>query len=380
MNKILQYIKKEAVLYIALTLALVSSLVIKPSLKMVLHAVDWRVLSLLFCLMAVVAAFRKYNVLDVLAVSILRRCKTNRSLYTSLICIVFFASMAVTNDVALLTFVPLTLILCSKAGISSARIIILETIAANLGSAVTPMGNPQNLFLYNYYTMETTGFFSHTLLIGIPSLIMLLCTVILISKKKESGMKGLTIEHISLKSPVKVTASGFVLIVILLSVFRVLDYRISLIVTVLYLLICERSIFSKIDYSLLCTFIGFFIFTEHMSRIEAVSSLLKRVLETDFSVYVSGIGISQIISNVPAALLLSGFTGSSESLLLGVNVGGLGTLIASLASVISYKLFTADQSLQKQEPSPFLAQFMLYNAVFLVILIPLVWLLKTVLL
>ena len=150
---------------------------------------DWRVLSLLFCLMAVVSAFRKYNVLDVIAVSLLRKCRNTRSLYLTLISLVFFISMTVTNDVALLTFVPLTLILCSRAGIPSALLIIFETIAANLGSCVTPMGNPQNLFLYSLYNMSAGTFFSHTLLIGIPSFILLAVCIFVVTNKKEGGQK-----------------------------------------------------------------------------------------------------------------------------------------------------------------------------------------------
>jgi len=380
MKKLLQHLKKDAVLYLALSLALISSIILRPTLETMREAIDWRVLSLLFCLMAVVSAFRKYNVLDVIAVSLLRKCKNTRALYCTLIILVFFVSMAVTNDVALLTFVPLTLILCSRAGIPSALLIIFETIAANLGSCVTPMGNPQNLFLYSFYNISAGAFFSHTLLIGIPSFILLTACILLVTRKKESGQNNITIDHISIQNPVKIAVTTAVLIVILLSVFRIFDYTISLGVTLLFLLIFERCIITKIDYSLLFTFIGFFIFTKNLAQVEVISSFLEKMLETSFSVYVTGISISQIISNVPAALLLSSFTSHSESLLLGVNVGGLGSLIASLASVISYKLHSASQETQEKGKKSYVSVFTFWNVVFIVVLFPLVWLLKIILL
>lgn len=380
MKIFIQHLKKNAVLYAALTLALVSSIIIKPSIVSIQEAIDWRVLSLLFCLMAIVSAFIKYNVLDVIAVSLLRKCKNTRSLYITLVFLVFFVSMAVTNDVALLTFVPLTLILCSKAKIPAAMLIILETIAANLGSSVTPMGNPQNLFLYSYYTMNASLFFSHTVLIAFPSVFMLI-TVILIVTNKRNDQKGVTIEHISLQNPVRIIFSILVLIVILLSVFRIIDYRMSLIITIAFLFLCERDLFKKVDYSLLFTFIGFFIFTDNIAQVEVISLFIESILQSNLSVYIAGISISQIISNVPAALLLSGFTEQAESLLLGVNVGGLGTLVASLASVISYKLYTTDNGFKDitKGKNSYIRVFVLLNILFLVILVPLVWFLKTIL-
>lgn len=376
MKNFVQHLKNDAVLYSAMLLAFTSTIVVRPSLETMREAIDWRVLSLLFCLMAVVSAFRKYNVLDVIAVSLLRKCRNTRSLYLTLISLVFFISMTVTNDVALLTFVPLTLILCSRAGIPSALLIIFETIAANLGSCVTPMGNPQNLFLYSLYNMSAGTFFSHTLLIGIPSFILLAVCIFVVTNKKEGGQNNITIDHISLQNPVKIGITTAVLIMILCSVFRIFDYTISLGITVVFLLIFERSIITKIDYSLLLTFVGFFIFTNNLAQVEVISSFLERMLETSFSVYVSGISISQIISNVPASLLLSGFTSQAESLLLGVNVGGLGSLIASLASVISYKLYNASQEKQEKGKRSYLSVFTFWNAVFIIVLLPLVWLLK----
>lgn len=380
MNKVIQHIKKDIVLYIALFLALFSTIILRPSIKAVEETIDWKVLALLFCLMAVVSAFRKYNVLDVLAISLLRRCKTIRSLYSTLIFAVFFVSMAVTNDVALLTFVPLTIILCSRSGIPSAMLIILETIAANLGSCITPMGNPQNLFLYSFFTISPDVFFSNTLLIGVPSFFLLLAAIFTAAQKKKNSLKEITMDHISVQNPVKVIITTLVLVVILLSVFRIIDFKLSLVVTVIYLLIFERSVILRIDYSLLLTFVGFFIFTENLSHVEAISVFLGSMLETSFSVYISGIGVSQIISNVPAALLLSGFTDQAESLLLGVNVGGLGTLIASLASVISYKLYSASSEPKETGTKSYMVVFTFWNAALLIILIPLVWILRVILL
>ena len=178
MQKILQFIKKEIVLCIALILGLVGILVCRPSLEVVTNSIDFRVLSLLFCLMYVIQGFSSINLLDKLAGKMLALCKNTRQMFFVLTFLVFFVSMAVTNDVALLTFVPISLIICKKVNLQNqdkslaAKLIVLETLAANLGSCVTPMGNPQNLYLFNFYQMETWDFFATTMKIGLPSLFL----------------------------------------------------------------------------------------------------------------------------------------------------------------------------------------------------------------
>lgn len=402
MSKVFSFLKKEPVLCAALLLALSAVLFIKPSVSDITGAIDFRVLSLLFSLMAVIQAFRSINILDSFAAFVLKTCHTVRSLFFSLTALVFFSSMAVTNDVALLTFVPITLITCRKAHLSEKMIVylvVIETLAANLGSCITPMGNPQNLYLFSYYNMDGGMFFLETLKIGIPSLLLLAILILILTQHTTT----LTARSSAPVSPVRSTGKTVIytstLIIILLSVFRVLDYRISLAVTVLVLPVCNWRLFARVDYSLLLTFTGFFIFTGTISSVPAVSETLSHLLSTPLSSYITAITASQIISNVPAALLLSGFTDNAKALLLGVNVGGLGTLIASLASVISFKLYAADHertvkagessantgktkdmaktdSVSKAEEVSYFGTFTVLNVVFLAILGVLVWVLQ----
>src|SRR5574344_1464792 len=375
MNKIISYLKKEPVMTAALVLALAAVVAVRPDPSETAACIDWRVLSQLFCLMITIQAFRSIRVLDALATYVLRMCSSVRALFFALTGLVFFVSMAVTNDVALLTFVPFTLVICRRADSGSAEqvitprmaavLVVLETLAANLGSCITPMGNPQNLYLYAYYTMTPGEFFASTLRIGIPSF-MLLCAAVLIETRK-SGKISVSLDKVHIESAVKCGVYAAVLGVILLAVFRVIDYRIALAVTVCAMAACNIRLFVQVDYSLLFTFAGFFIFTGTIAAVPAVSDFLRNALKTPLSVYTAGIAASQVISNVPAALLLSGFTQNARELLLGVNVGGLGTLIASLASVISYKLFNADEIASQK--TGYFRIFTLYNLAFLAVVV-----------
>ncbi len=363
----------------AVALAAAAVCVVRPSAGRVFACIDVRVLSQLFCLMLTIQAFRSIHVLDALAAGVLGLCSSVRVLFFALVGLVFFVSMAVTNDVALLTFVPFTLIICRKAGSGSvtggvtprmtAVLVVLETLAANLGSCITPMGNPQNLFLYSFYNMPSAAFFTATLRIGIPSLLML-CAAVLY-ETRNAGKIEVRLGKAYVDSFVKCFVYAAVLTGNLLAVFRVIDYRIALAVTVIAAAVCNARLFLHVDYSLLLTFVGFFIFTGTVSDIPAVSGFLKDVLKKPFSVYAAGILTSQVISNVPAALLLSGFTRNARALLLGVNVGGLGTLIASLASVISYKLFKAEGG--DMRGTGYFRIFTVYNFVFLILLAGIVW-------
>lgn len=385
MKKLLSFIKKEPVLCAALLLAIFAVAFIRPSITQISGAIDYRVLSLLFSLMAIIQAFRSVNVLDSFAAFVLKTCHTVRSLFLSLTALVFFSSMAVTNDVALLTFVPITLITCRKAHLSEKLIVLLvviETLAANLGSCITPMGNPQNLYLFSYYNMSGGHFFIETLKIGIPSLLLLTALILMLTRHTITMTTGTASPVSPVRSPVRTIIYTATLAIILLSVFRVLDYRISLLATVIVMAICNWRLFAKVDYSLLLTFTGFFIFTGTISSVPAVSETLKQLLRTPLSSYITSIAASQVISNVPAALLLSGFTENADALLLGVNVGGLGTLIASLASVISFKLYAADHErtaatandAQAENSVSYFGVFTAMNAGFLAVLAVLVWL------
>ena len=357
------FIKREPVLFAAIILALAAVCIVRPALELCLQAIDFRTLAVLFSLMIVIKAFQSQNFLDFIAARLLRLCKSQRSLYFLMTYLVFFSSMFVTNDVALLTFVPISLLIFKRINLPALHIVVLETLAANLGSCITPMGNPQNLYLFSYYGFSALDFFALTAKIALPSL-FILAVIILFLTRKKNVFAGNVLQTQSAQLKLDFRTFFYIadFILCLLAVFHVVNYLIMLGVTVLVMLVCNWRLFKKVDYSLLLTFVGFFIFTKTLSTIPAFSDFIKSVLSTPLKTYITGIAASQVISNVPAALLLSGFTENGAMLLLAVNVGGLGTLIASMASVISFKLYSAENH------DNYFAVFTAYNVVLLLVL------------
>ncbi|MEE0134191.1 MAG: SLC13 family permease [Treponema sp.] len=377
--KFLAWLKKDFVLVTALALAVISLCVVKPSAELVVSAIDFKVLALLFCLMLVIQAFRTTNLLDYIAVRLLGICKTTRLLYFILVFLVFFISMVITNDVALLTFVPLTILVCQKRNIPAGTLVVLETIAANLGSSLTPMGNPQNLFLYSFYNFSTKEFFSATLIIGAVSGVLLTVVLLLVGGNKKSSSTEVMTEFTSMgETQVPAVKKDFrfwlyvvAFVLSLLTVFRLVDYKITLVVVICIAAICNFRLLFMVDYGLLGTFLGFFVFVGCISSVPAVADLISKSMVSPFATYITGIATSQVISNVPASLLLSGFANYGKELLLAVNVGGLGTLIASLASVISFNIYRNSTANCCKES--FMARFTGYNLLFLAVLAPVVW-------
>lgn len=357
------FIKREPVLFAAIILALAAVCIVRPAPELCLQAIDFRTLAVLFSLMIVIKAFQSQNFLDFIAARLLRLCKSQRSLYFLMTYLVFFSSMFVTNDVALLTFVPISLLIFKRINLPALHIVVLETLAANLGSCITPMGNPQNLYLFSYYGFSALDFFALTAKIALPSL-FILAVIILFLTRKKNVFAGNVLQTQSAQLKLDFRTFFYIadFILCLLAVFHVVNYLIMLGVTVLVMLVCNWRLFKKVDYSLLLTFVGFFIFTKTLSTIPAFSDFIKSVLSTPLKTYITGIAASQVISNVPAALLLSGFTEKGAMLLLAVNVGGLGTLIASMASVISFKLYSAENH------DNYFAVFTAYNVVLLLVL------------
>lgn len=364
MSSVIQYIKKEPVLVISSILALFTSTFSTPKLSYI----DFKVLILLFNLMIVISAFKKLNIMDYIASAFIKNCSSYKSLSIALVSICFFSSMIVTNDVALLTFVPLTLIICSSINVSAIKVIVFETIAANLGSSLTPMGNPQNLFLYSYFNISPMEFFKITLPLILISLILILAFIL----KDKNYPLNINVSKVSIENKNQGIIFFVLFIIILLSVFNILNYKVAFVITLITTIIFDKKLLFKIDYSLLLTFISFFIFIGNISSIETIRLSIGKLLNTSLSTYISGIVTSQFISNVPTTLLLSSFTNHYKELLLSVNIGGLGTLIASLASVISYKLYSKEFT---NKSSAYMKNFTKYNLIFLIILAPLIYLL-----
>lgn len=357
-----KYLQREKVMAIAMVLAAITSLINPPQMEYINH----QVLSLLFCLMVVISGFKKLRLLDYGALKLLDKCKDFRQVSLALVGITFISSMFITNDVALLTFVPLALAVGQTLNRDMVKLIIWQTLAANLGSAFTPMGNPQNLFLYSFYDLEPMTFLRVMLPLTAISLVWLLYLIF----KGENYPLDLELPLVKVDWGIKLYVFIFLFVVNLLSVFRVVDFKIALLFTLTGVALVRPKLFRYVDYSLLLTFIGFFIFVGNISHWNVVLSVKNIFLGSELGVYITGIFLSQFISNVPAAMLLSGFTNETKALLLGVNVGGLGTLIASMASVISYKLYMENN---KQVNNQYLRQFIFYNCVGLIGIGLLVW-------
>lgn len=362
-NNFKNFIKKEIVLILSVSLAIITSFISSPKLSYI----DFKVLLLLFNLMVVVAAFKELKVLDSIAISLLRKCSTYTSISFSLVFITFLASMVVTNDVALITFVPLSIVVAKKSDINVLKIVILQTLAANLGSSFTPMGNPQNLFIYSFYNLDPSDFFNITAPLVILSVLFLSVIILKIKKIK----LDLHLEDVEIKNKKDVIFFSILFAIILLSVFHIVDYKLAFIITLSTVLILNKKLLTQIDYSLLITFIGFFIFIGNISTMDSIRSFMMGILNSPQSTFITSMLSSQVISNVPATMLLSGFTNNFKELLLGVNIGGMGTLIASLASVISYKIYTNEF---KDDSSAYLKYFTFYNVLGLIITIPIVYL------
>lgn len=366
-NNLKNFIKKEIVLILSVSLAIITSFISSPKLSYI----DFKVLILLFNLMVVVAAFKELKVLDSIAISLLKKCSTYTSISFALVFITFLASMVVTNDVALITFVPLSIVVAKKSDINVLKIVILQTLAANLGSSFTPMGNPQNLFIYSFYNLDPSDFFKITAPLVILSVLFL--SVIILKSKKIN--LDLHLEDVEIKNKKDVIFFSILFAIILLSVFHIVDYKLAFSITLLTVLILNKKLLTQIDYSLLITFIGFFIFIGNISTMDSIRSFMMGILNSPQSTFITSILSSQVISNVPATMLLSGFTNNFKELLLGVNIGGMGTLIASLASVISYKIYTNEF---KDDSSTYLKHFTFYNVLGLTVTIPIVYLILLV--
>lgn len=344
-RKIVNFAKRETVLFAAVLLAFGSMVCVPPDMQY-LSYIDYRVLALLFCLMTVMEGFKSTGFFAAVAGKLLEKVKTFRQLYLVLVFLCFFTSMWITNDVALLTFVPFTVLVLRMTGLEQEMIpvIVLQTIAANLGSMTTPVGNPQNLYLYSISGMGIGAFLQimGPLTLISAGLIFLIC---LIHKDFpiRQGMLGKEIVGVRKAGENQVLAVLF--FISLLSVFRILSWQLLLLIVLASCIgikaFCkEKYLPLKADFGLLLTFVAFFIFIGNMGRICAVREVLSQVLNGR-ELLISFL-CSQMISNVPAAILLSGFTQEYRGLLQGVNIGGLGTLIASLASLISYKFFAAE--------------------------------------
>ena len=354
------FFQRESVLCIAVLLAIVSFIFVPPSLHF-MESIDWDTLALLFSLMAVMKGFQKAGFFVFLGNQLLKRTATSRIMLFILVFLPFVFSMFITNDVALITFVPFSLIVLHMA--KQERLLVpltvMQTLAANLGSMLTPMGNPQNLYLYTKSAMS----FGDLCLLMLPYvLISAAGLIVFILLKKSTPISKIAVT-VKLGSPAALLCCFCGFAICILGIFKILSPLILAAIILVFLLLTDIKLFAVIDYSLLGTFLAFFIFIGNVKEIEWFRSALSSVLAGH--VEMVAVLSSQIISNVPAALLLSGFTDDWHALIIGCNLGGLGTLIASMASLISYKIIAKEYPDQRRK---YLATFTLSNIVFLAVL------------
>ncbi len=331
MSVVLSFAKKNIVMMVALLCAVVTSFIVPPD-KEYASYFDLKTLTCLFCVLCVVCALKNINFFYVLAEKIVHFFKDTRSCVIALVYITFIGSMLIANDMALLTFLPLGYFVLSTTGKEKymAFTFIMQNIAANLGGMLTPFGNPQNLYLYTKFNIPNSQFVAIMLEPFVISILLItLCCVIFV-KKEPLFIKDEEIHLPALKTTFYLALFALAIAI----VFRGIPYWIGLVIIPISLIFVDRKALGMVDYPLLMTFVFFFIFAGNMARIDAVKDLLSSLLEK--STLLFSVVSCQFISNVPSAILLSQFTDDYSQLLVGVNIGGVGTLISSLASLITF--------------------------------------------
>lgn len=359
-NKIFSFASKNAVLVIAAMLALISCFIVKPDDKYIEYF-DFKTLTCLFCTLAVICALKNIRFFTITAKKIVTYTGNTRTLALALVYITFIGSMFLANDMALLTFLPLGYISLSATGKEKymAPIFIIQNIAANLGGMLTPFGNPQNLYIYTKFNIPTLEFMGIVFLPFVLSIILFTLGCLFIPKE------SLTLENDD-KDKVNTKKTAFYLILFaltILMVFRVIPYYICLPIILISIIATDKKALANVDYPLLLTFACFFLLAGNVSRIEVIKVFFSNLLEKD--TLLTSIFSCQIMSNVPSAILLSEFTDNYRELLLGVNIGGVGTLISSLASLITFREYTSHV---KGKTLKYIGLFSALNFGFLIIL------------
>lgn len=360
-ESIKSFIKKETVLCVAFICACITMIFV-PIDSTYIEYIDVKTLCLLFCLMGVVAAVKELGIFKLLTTKLLSSIKNGKVLSVTLCLLPFFSSMVITNDVALIVFVPFTLGLLDELNENKAIIpmLVIQTIAANLGSMATPVGNPQNLFLYANYNLSVSEFFMVMLPLTLLSLIGIVVASIPILPKT---LNKIELQDETLKDKKKLVIYIILFIICLLTVFKFVNYIITTLLVLITFICIDRKLLKELDYALLFTFVCFFVVSGNLGRVEVISNFLESLLNKN--ALLTSIASSQVISNVPAAVLLSTFTNNWKELLEGVNIGGLGTPIASLASLITLKLYLRHPNTNALR---FLSVFMIANIIGLILL------------
>ena len=362
------FVRKNAVMVIAFAAALLTCFIVTPD-KEYLGYFDFKTLTCLFCVLAVVCALKNIKFFYILARKVVELFKNARMSVLALVYITFIGSMLIANDMALLTFLPLGFFVLNETDKKKymAFTFIMQNIAANLGGMLTPFGNPQNLYLYSKFSIPTGEFMGIMLIPFALSILLITICCIVFVKNEPLELKGEKSELPPVRTAIYLALFALSIVI----VFRGIPYIVGLIVIPIALLIMDRSALKKVDYPLLLTFVFFFIFAGNMARIDGVRNIFGALMEKSTLLF-SALSC-QIISNVPSAILLSQFTTNYKELLLGVNIGGVGSLIASLASLITLREYTKNDP---QGVKSYIIKFSLFNFAFLFILIGAMLILK----
>lgn len=360
-NKIVAFVKREVVLSIAIICTIVTMFFV-PVDKEYLGYFDYKTLSSLFCMLAVVAGLKNTNVFELISKRLIGLFHTRRAVIYALVFGTFFFDMIVANDMSLITFLPLTYIVLHSTNNDKylAITFILQTIAANMGGMITPYGNPQNLYLYSYYNIPTGEFFG-VLLIQSITIAVLLVIAGLFIKNEELVLKS---DEKIVVDKKKLTIYAVLFAFVILSIFRIVPHVVTLAIVILTVLIVDRKRFKEVDYALLATFCVFFIFSGNIARIPAIKEFIASIVTKN--TLVAGIVSCQFISNVPTAIFLSKFTQEYRDLLVSVNIGSLGIIISSLASLITLKEFLKHQP---ENFKKYMCKFTLINTAFLLVML-----------
>lgn len=343
LNKIWAFAKKEVVLSIAIVAAIITCFFVPPDAEY-LGYFEEKTLIALFCMLSVVAGLKYTEVFELISKKMIGLFHTRRSVIYALVFGTYFFDMIVANDMSLITFLPLAFIVMHSTGNDKylAFTFIMMTIAANMGGMITPYGNPQNLYLFSFYEMGLLDFLSALAVQAATILVMLFISGLFI---KNETLHLVNDKQLNIKTKqLAVYAALFVLVI--LCIFRVVNHWLALGIVVITILIMDRKRFKEVDYALLATFCVFFVFSGNIARITAISDFIKSIVgESGENVLVAGIVSCQFISNVPTAIFLSKFTdvAYSADLLVAVNVGSLGIIISSLASLITLKEYLKHQ-------------------------------------
>ena len=348
MRKILLFFKKEMMLTLSVIAALASLVITKPSPELI-KSIDWRTLGTLFMMLTVLEGFKKESILNPI-IRFSTRFRSMAALSLFLVFGVFFTSMFVTNDVSLIIFVPLTILLFRGAGKEAfiLPVISLENIAAVRGSMLMPFGSPQNLFLYGRFGVSAPTFMLHMLPLCAFSAVLLIIFILFIMRKEKNqiSFEGIDLSnHINDEKAQKHKIRQVAYPILFLLILTVIVTRTSLwpyavLVIFISMLVLDASILAKTDYVLLATFLCFFVFSSSITGNERISEFLSRLVAN--REYWWAIGISQIISNVPASIVLYPFTVNNAGLIYGLDTAGLCSLIGSLASVINYRIYVRE--------------------------------------